>query len=73
MIATYPKGGKKPGKRVKPKSERIGDPYRHRAVLGRSEDEQFRARAGDYGKNAPDDERESGGMMVSPRKTMIGI
>ena len=69
---SYPKGGRKP-KRVMPTSERLGDPYRHRSTLGRSEDEQHLSRMNWYGKSAPSEERESGGFMVSPRRTMIGV
>jgi hypothetical protein len=41
--------------------------------MGRSEDQQYESRMNYYGKTAPTGEREDGGMVVSPRRTMIGI
>lgn len=72
MFSTYPKGKSKPGKEVKPRSERLDSSYYGRAMLGQSEETRTRnLLRSDYGKKPQKEDAINPPIRVSPRRTII--
>ena len=66
----YPKSRRK-AKHKQIRSERTGDSYHYHPTMGDSDEVQFQRRVSWYGKKAPPQREDHGGMYVSPLRTMI--
>ena len=76
MGCYYPKSGKKgsrpkAGPRVTEREERVGDPYRYNAKVGRSDDVAYRNMQNDYGKTAQKQDRVTDGLPRGYHRTTI--
>ena len=78
MGCYYPKSGKKGsrpkvGRNMTERQERVGEPYRYNAKVGRSDDVAYRNMMNDYGKTAQPQTKVTEGVPRGYHRTTLII